>query len=150
MRAKAGPGHIAARWGNGRGRRVRPVPIPLRWWTIEKSPLLPATISDATRPHPRAFTHTARPAAFGFLQCSLRLRVEKTGRDRGVRKAPRFLPSLAFRSGGGLAQPPSADVRVGSRRRRAEAGRHRALGAWGCRVGSHHPRPPKFAEPTPP
>jgi hypothetical protein len=37
-------------------------------------------------------------AAFGFVHCS-RLRVEKTGRDRGVRKdstrkAPRFLPAL--------------------------------------------------------
>jgi len=53
-------------------------------------------------------------------------------------------PALPSDRGGGLAQPPSADVRVGSRRRRAEAGRYRAPGAWGCRVESHHPRPPSL------
>ena len=71
----------------------------------------------------------------------------QTGRDSGVRKAPRFLPSLAFRSSGGLAKPPSAVVRIGSRRPRAEAGRHRALGAWGCRVGSDHPHPTELPSP---
>ena len=91
---------------------------------------------------PRGLQNRSGGASSQAGSIPVRLRVEKTWSDRGVRKAPRFLPSLAFRSGGGLAQPPSADVRVGSRRRRAEAGRHRALGAWGCRVGSHHPRPP--------
>src|SRR5205814_51772 len=56
-------------------------------------------------------------------------------------------PSLAFRSGGGVAQPPSADVRVGSRRRRAEAGRHRALGGVG--VSGRVSSPTPVAEPTP-
>jgi hypothetical protein len=46
-----------------------------------------------------------------------------------------------------LAQPPSADVRVGSRRRRAEAGRHRARGVGvSGRVSS--PTPTQFGEAT--
>ena len=70
----------------------------------------------------------------------------KRGRSwspKGSTFPPQPLPSDR---GGRLAQPPSADVRVGSRRRRAEAGRHRARGV-GCRVVSHHPRPPSLPSP---
>src|SRR4029450_3264491 len=38
----------------------------------------------ANRPQTRPSTHTAGPEAIGFLQCSLRLRVERTGSQRGA------------------------------------------------------------------
>lgn len=44
--------------------------------------------SSSTQPQLQAVTHAFRPAAFGFLQCSLRLCVERTGSHRGVEQPP--------------------------------------------------------------
>jgi len=111
----------------------------------------PAVLPDRhqlTRPHPRAPTQTTRPGAFGFLHCSLRLRVEKTGRDRGVRKAPRFLPSPCLQIGADV----SPNLRVlmfasaaGGDALKQDDTRH---GAWGCRVRVSSPMPTQFGEAT--
>jgi hypothetical protein len=45
-----------------------------------------ADARHSTQPQLQAVTHTFRPAAFGFFQCPLRVRVERTGRDRGAQR----------------------------------------------------------------
>lgn len=69
------------RRGNPLRRGARPASVPARVDAAEttatsgRSPWL----DQETRPQSRALTQTDRPVVFGFLQCSLRLRVKKRG-----------------------------------------------------------------------